>query len=534
MFSRNHIPLLLTVIVFAGVANGQKDSTWCGAMEVLERLKREDPTLELRMQQIESDIQQWISTGGGLRQGLGKRRLDRITPPPLGPLDFFVVDPRNIPVVVHVVHNTAAQNISDSQILSQINVLNEDYRRMAGTRGFNGDAVSADSEIEFRLAEIDPDGNATNGITRTSTSETSFTSDDDVKYTSLGSHDTWDASEYLNILVCNLAGGLLGYAQFPGGPDATDGIVVDFEAFGDSVGTNVAPYHLGRTTSHEIGHYLNLYHTFQGGCTNSNCSTQGDRVCDTPPVASPTLGCPSSRNSCSTDNPDLPDQTENYMDYTDDACMNLFTDDQSTRMNATIDVARSSLITSAALVSTAFILFGDHDEIYSYNGSDSIVVKGSSPYAPWVVQNTGDVVLRAGGTIILAEGFHAKAGSDFRAYVDAGLGKVIASGIAIGEPEKNNPGIPAVYSLSPAFPNPFNPTTTIRFGLPEDAAARLVVYDLLGREVARLLERSLEAGYHSVVWNGNNAAGAELASGLYIARLTTPGFTKSIKMVLLK
>ena len=94
--------------------------------------------------------------------------------------------------------------------------------------------------------------------------------------------------------------------------------------------------------------------------------------------------------------------------------------------------------------------------------------------------------------------------------------------------------IPAVYSLAPNYPNPFNPATTIRFGLPEAAAARLVVYDLLGREVARLLERSLAAGYHSIVWNGKNAAGAELPSGLYIARLTTPGFTQSIKMVLLK
>ena len=94
--------------------------------------------------------------------------------------------------------------------------------------------------------------------------------------------------------------------------------------------------------------------------------------------------------------------------------------------------------------------------------------------------------------------------------------------------------IPAVYSLAPNYPNPFNPATTIRFGLPEDVSARLVVYDLMGREVARLLERSLAAGYHSIVWNGKNAAGAELPSGLYIARLSTPRFTRSIKMVLLK
>ena len=168
----------------------------------------------------------------------------------------------------------------------------------------------------------------------------------------------------------------------------------------------------------------------------------------------------------------------------------------------------------------------------------------------FTVTSTGDVTFAAGNEITLLPGFTAVAGSQFLAYIDAGLGlgKVMPPAVAANSvvDEVEDPGlgeltIPSIYSLAPAYPNPFNPTTTIRFGLPEDASARLVVYDLMGREVARLLERTLAAGYHSIVWNGKNAAGAELPSGLYIARLlaspaagTSPGFTQTIKMVLLK
>ena len=175
-----------------------------------------------------------------------------------------------IPVVVHVVWKTATQNISDAQITSQIDVLNRDFRRS------NSDVSStpapflpltADARIEFYLANVDPGGAPTTGITRFNTSLDSFT-DDRVKARATGGADAWPADRYLNIWVCQLEPGL-GYAQFPGGPAATDGVVILHSAFGTK-GTAVPPFHLGRTATHEIGHWLNLYHIWGDdgtGCT---------------------------------------------------------------------------------------------------------------------------------------------------------------------------------------------------------------------------------------------------------------------------
>jgi hypothetical protein len=170
--------------------------------------------------------------------------------------------------VVHVVHRTAAENISDAQILSQIEVLNADFRATNPDRSSTPSVFTSligDARVTFKLADVDPDGNTTDGITRTSTSNSSFTSDtDDVKSASTGGADAWPADRYLNIWTCgnlrNAAGqALLGYAQFPGGPAPTDGVVILHSAFGTS-GTAAAPFDLGRTASHEIG----LFQCFRG------------------------------------------------------------------------------------------------------------------------------------------------------------------------------------------------------------------------------------------------------------------------------
>ncbi|MBK7378544.1 MAG: PKD domain-containing protein [Ignavibacteriales bacterium] len=308
--------LVLLVVLLAGMQPkiwGQIQDR-CGSMEVLDRLMKEDPTLKDRMQQIEMDMQNRIISGEGQFTGGVIRR---------------------IPVVVHVVYKTTAQNISDAQVQSQITVLNEDYRKMFGTNGYNTNPVGADTEIEFYLATTDPNGNPTNGITRRLTTVTSFSTNDNVKRTANGGTDPWDPAHYLNLWVCNLGSGLLGYAQFPGGPSATDGVVCLYSAFG-TTGTVNPPFHLGRTATHEIGHYLNLYHTFQGGC-----SAPGDYCDDTPFVSAPNYGCPTGHVSCSS-----VDMVENYMDYTDDACMNIFTINQSSRENATLDGTRSTLWTT--------------------------------------------------------------------------------------------------------------------------------------------------------------------------------------------
>lgn len=256
-----------------------------------------------------------------------------------------------IPVVVHVVYNSAAENISDAQIYSQIDILNNDFRRMNADTvntpaGFL--PVAADCGIEFCMAATDPNGNATTGITRFQTSQTSFSTNDGVKSASTGGVDAWNTSEYLNIWVCDLSGGLLGYAQFPGGSASTDGVVCDYEYFGDT-GTATAPYNLGRTATHEVGHYLNLRHIWG----DSNC---GDDFCsDTPEHSGSNYGCPSypSTSSCS-GNGAYGDMFMNYMDYTDDACMNIFTLDQKARMLATLNTTRSGLINSTACLGTDY------------------------------------------------------------------------------------------------------------------------------------------------------------------------------------
>ncbi len=253
-----------------------------------------------------------------------------------------------IPVVVHVVHRTANEDISDAQIQSQIDVLNRDYRK-ANADVANVPApftpLAADARITFELATTDPDGSQTTGITRTSTEVDGFTYDDAVKSVSSGGADAWPAADYLNIWVCKLSGGLLGYAQFPGGPTATDGVVVTHTGFG-TTGTAQAPFDLGRTATHEIGHWLNLLHIW--GDDGSGCYGS-DNVPDTPNQGGYNVGTPSfPKLSCS--NGPNGDMFMNYMDYVDDQAMFMFTEGQVERMQATLDGPRSSIGTAVPCV----------------------------------------------------------------------------------------------------------------------------------------------------------------------------------------
>ena len=241
-----------------------------------------------------------------------------------------------VPVVVHIVHNTTAQNISDAQICSQIEVLNEDFARRNADRTLTPTAfagIAANTDIQFYLATRDPNGNATTGITRTATTRTSFSSNNDIKSSSTGGRSPWDTNRYLNIWVANLSGGLLGYAQFPwdfASKPNTDGVVVKFDAFGRT-GTLNSRYNRGRTTTHEVGHWLGLRHIW--GDDGTAC-TGSDGVSDTPNQGGPyTLQCPTgNRTTCSSN-----DMYMNYMDYTDDACMNMFSNGQKAVMRATLN-----------------------------------------------------------------------------------------------------------------------------------------------------------------------------------------------------
>jgi hypothetical protein len=250
-----------------------------------------------------------------------------------------------IPVVVHVVYRSARENVSAAQVKSQIAALNRDFRAKNPDRkqvpevwkGLVGDA-----RVQFALATRDPKGRPTSGITRTQTERPSFGTGDSVKFAKSGGADAWPASRYLNVWVCTLASGLLGYAQFPGGPAKTDGVVILNRAFGTR-GTATAPFDLGRTTTHEVGHWLNLRHIW--GDTE-DCSG-GDAVSDTPNAATPNEGKPTfPQISCS--NGPHGDMFMNYMDYVDDAAMHLFTLGQVDRMHAALDGPRRALAAAAA------------------------------------------------------------------------------------------------------------------------------------------------------------------------------------------
>ncbi|MBP7399073.1 MAG: T9SS type A sorting domain-containing protein [Chitinophagales bacterium] len=291
----------------------------CGTMEVDARLLTEDPGYALNQAQIEEFTQTYKSSETGATRTV-------IT----------------IPVVVHIVYNNASENISDAAVLSQIEILNEDFRKLNSDAGsvpalFSG--VAADVEIEFCLASVDPDGNPTTGITRTSTSKTSFSSTDLMKYNTYG-HAAWDRDSYLNMWSCDLSGGLLGYAQFPGGPAATDGVVIDYQYFGGPAYASY-PFNLGRSATHEVGHWLNLRHIWG----DASCGT--DYVSDTPTHNTANYGCPNypHYSTCSGSPVEM---TMNYMDYVDDACMYMFSDGQKDRMQALFAPggSRESLLSS--------------------------------------------------------------------------------------------------------------------------------------------------------------------------------------------
>lgn len=264
-----------------------------------------------------------------------------------------------IPVVVHIIHNnttgliggTGNSNISDEQVFSQIEVLNQDYRRVAGTLGYNNNPVGADMQIEFFLANIDPNGSPSNGINRVYSSRRSY--DIRSETLALSNLSYWDSNKYLNIWVTTVSGGYLGIAEFPIGDydgleltdidERIDGVYIDYRAFGVGFPVVEAPYDHGRTTTHEVGHWLGLIHTWG----DAFCGT--DFCEDTPPTerSNNSFVCTPVYSSCNgirTQN-----MIENFLDYTVDSCMNIFTQDQKDRVRAILDISqrRKNLINNS-------------------------------------------------------------------------------------------------------------------------------------------------------------------------------------------
>ena len=222
-------------------------------------------------------------------------------------------------------------------------VLNEDYRKLMGTAG---DGNGVDTRVQFCLAKLNPQGKCTNGIVRL---KSSLTNHQSYQRAQLKELSFWDNTRYLNIYVVrSINGNVGGYSSFPGGPAAEDGLVVRHNLFG-RVGT--ASGQTGRTTTHEIGHWLGLYHTFNNGCGTDTC-TDGDFVCDTPPVVLPNYTCSLNANSCSNDSPDRNDLVRNYMDYTPGTCQNMLTQGQKERIRSTLDNIRTVIWKPANLLAT--------------------------------------------------------------------------------------------------------------------------------------------------------------------------------------
>lgn len=315
--------LFLFVAILAHTLAAQQR---CASFDYMQSQLGKNPSLQGKMDAIERFTQNSIKKSQNIQS-----RLE----------DGLVI---RIPVVVHILYHEPGENISDSRVMEQIAALNRDYRRM------NTDTVNtpnyfkqfaADSRIEFRLAISDPQQRSTTGIIRKYTPIAQWEGNDKMKFSSSYGDDAWDADSYLNIWVCNLKG-VLGYSSFIGGPANLDGVVISNSVFGQT-GTFSA-YDKGRTAVHEVGHWLNLKHLWG----DTDCGD--DQVADTPPQSTFTMGCPSGMKvSCN--NSPTGNMYMNYMDFTYDDCMNMFTKGQMDRMRAQFDEGgpRSLLLFSQGL-----------------------------------------------------------------------------------------------------------------------------------------------------------------------------------------
>jgi len=292
---------------------------WCATNEVWDKLIQEDPSTALRWEQFNKEVAEYVKTHQSQKTGNKQG-------------DVFLT----VPVVFHVIWNTSAENVSTANINAQIQRLNKDFRKL------NADTVNtravfkplaADAQIEFCLASRDPNGFSTTGITRTFTNQTSFSVGDPLIYSTA---PAWPRDQYLNLWVCDLTGAA-GYAFLPGAPADRDGVVDAYYTVNGS----------SRVATQEVAHWFGLSHIFEDNCqgnSSTNCSTAGDRVCDTPQQNGAGFGCSFTDNTCTETPIDYPDMIENYLSY--NSCQNMFTQGQVVRMQYWINAARNSLKSS--------------------------------------------------------------------------------------------------------------------------------------------------------------------------------------------
>ncbi|MDR0413717.1 MAG: zinc metalloprotease [Dysgonamonadaceae bacterium] len=382
--------LLYTTIVLFALGQLVQAQRYCGSALNLTELHQTDPARYQRIMDLESQTQIRINGANSIPDSI------------------------IIPVVVHVLYRNTSENISNAQVATQIQVLNEDFRRL------NADSTNTPllfrnaagrANIIFKLAAVDPNGNATSGITRKATTVNGFSKpSNNMKFNATGGQDAWDPYSYLNIWVCNFSdANLMGYAQFPdelASRTNTDGVVISYKYFGRG-GSTTAPYDKGRTTTHEVGHWLNLRHIWGD---EKNC-TATDFVSDTPNQYEAMFGCPSypARDACTTVTPGI--MFMNYMDYTADGCMNLFTKGQVDRMLPLFDTqtgVRKQLLVNAKYLTGSSCVNNFANRTVTSNTS-----VGGCEINVWnvTVQNNAKLTLSATGTTTIEDTFEVASGA---------------------------------------------------------------------------------------------------------------------------
>ncbi|HYE95192.1 MAG TPA: M43 family zinc metalloprotease [Rubricoccaceae bacterium] len=414
-----------------------------------------------------------------------------------------------IPIAYHVITNGSAGNIPQSMLTDQTTVLN---------------AAFASQGFQFFQASVDYTNNAS-----------WFTCTGGSCETAMKQALAISPATTLNFYTNGMGGGLLGWAVFPNSYPENHymhGVVVHNQTL---PGGTYAPFNLGHTGTHEVGHYVGLYHTFQGGCaggdTPPGCTTGGDQVCDTNAEASPATGCPVGRNTCGTGGPD---PIENFMDYSDDACYQLFTSGQSVRGNQQMALYRPTMYNPVPVELTRF----------------DVNLDGTTAHLRWETasetNNAGfEVQVRTVGrgdfqVVGFVEGHGTTTEAQTYGYdvTDLGPGthmfrlrQVDYDGaFEYSEEIEATIDVPGTFVLEPAYPNPFNPVTNVRFGVSQAQHVRAELVDVLGRVVRTLYEGTPEVNQMQTLY----VDGADLTSGVYVVRVVGETFVEATSVTLLK
>ncbi|MDX2001904.1 MAG: M43 family zinc metalloprotease [Chitinophagales bacterium] len=459
-----------------------------------------------------------------------------------------------IPVVVHVVYDSAKQNIPDSVIFSQIKVLNQDYRRKnddtSDTRSIFS-SRAGDAGIEFFLADTDPNGNATNGITRTNTTKDNFSFDlfggglgiDAVKFDTSGGINAWDVNKYMNIWVCNteasgfsfglvlgLAYPPVGAPNWPAGANAPDpgmeGVVIHYKVFGrNNIYSNTGSLVVageGRTPVHEAGHFLGLRHIW--GDANAFIGEDGctvdDGIDDTPNCKdNAAQSCNLNKNTCTDPVGDTPDMIENYMDYSDERCMNMFSEGQIAIMRSTLATLRTQLPNIGS----------DNDNPLVLSEGEVVYINGIA----YTITDTAVVEFGVGDTLIYnglngqvmvlnstasAYGLNAldelEANGNEFSLNDEAVGVVVQS---VGIAEHTIEGLNI-------YPNPGNGFINLTYTLAKEAEVELTITDMLGK-TERIAPSQAKAGINHLLLDMANKP-----AGIYTIRIASEGTVLSKKL----